>query len=46
MFLGMKEYLGIASFGISVTTMEEVFVKVGQVTDETLQSKYVTNLFI
>ena len=35
-----KENLGIAGFGISVTTMEEVFIKVGEGTDETLDERY------
>ena len=34
----MKTNLGISSFGISITTMEEVFIKVGEGTDETLKS--------
>ena len=34
-----KEQLGIAGFGISVTTMEEVFIKVGEGTDETLDER-------
>ena len=34
-----KEPLGIAGFGISVTTMEEVFIKVGEGTDETLDER-------
>ena len=41
--LGMKESLGIASFGIAVTTMEEVFIKVGEGTDEALKSRYNKN---
>ena len=36
-----KTELGIAGFGISVTTMEEVFIKVGEGTDETLEQWYV-----
>ena len=35
-----KVDLGISSFGISVTTMEEVFIKVGHGTDETLESRW------
>ena len=34
-----KADLGISSFGISVTTMEEVFIRVGQGMDETLESR-------
>ena len=37
-----KEELGIAGFGISVTTMEEVFIKVGEGTDESLEHRYLT----
>ena len=33
-----KETLGIASFGISITTMEEVFLKVGEDLDKALKS--------
>ena len=36
-----KSDLGIAGFGISVTTMEEVFIKVGEGTDETLEHRYI-----
>ena len=37
-----KIALGIVSFGVSVTTMEEVFMKVGErATDETLDERYV-----
>ena len=35
-----KTELGISGFGISVTTMEEVFIKVGEGTDETLERRY------
>ena len=35
-----KDELGIAGFGISVTTMEEVFIKVGEGTDESLEHRY------
>ena len=35
-----KNELGIAGFGISVTTMEEVFIKVGEGTDESLEHRY------
>ncbi len=31
--------LGVSSFGVSITTMEEVFIKVGLGEDATLQSK-------
>lgn len=35
-----KNALGIVSFGVSVTTMEEVFMKVGEgLTDETINEK-------
>ena len=34
-----KHVLGITSFGASVTTMEEVFLKVGEDVDETLRIK-------
>ena len=34
-----KSELGIAGFGISVTTMEEVFIKVGEGTDESLERR-------
>ena len=34
-----KSELGIAGFGISLTTMEEVFIKVGEGTDETLKHR-------
>ena len=37
---GRSRELGISSFGVSVTTMEEVFIKVGQGEDETFQSRY------
>ena len=33
----LKEDLGVASFGISITTMEEVFLKVGEDTDKALK---------
>ena len=36
-----KAELGISSFGVSVTTMEEVFMKVGEGTEETLESRWV-----
>ena len=34
-----KEELGISSFGVSVTTMEEVFMKVGEGTEMTLETR-------
>ena len=34
-----KAELGILSFGVSITTMEEVFMKVGEGTDETLNDR-------
>ena len=34
-----KEDLGISSFGVSVTTMEEVFIRVGEGMDETLETR-------
>ena len=34
-----KAELGILSFGVSITTMEEVFMKVGEGTDETLDDR-------
>ena len=40
-FAARKQDLGIAGFGISMTTMEEVFIKVGQGTEETLERKCV-----
>ena len=39
-----KTELGIAGFGISVTTMEEVFIRVGEGTDETLQHRCACNV--
>ena len=33
------EALGVASYGVSVTTMEEVFIKVGENKDETMKAK-------
>ena len=36
-----RKELGIVSFGVSVTTMEEVFMKVGEgATDDTLNDRY------
>ena len=37
--IARKADLGVSSFGVSVTTMEEVFIRVGRGTDETLESK-------
>lgn len=34
-----KGELGVSSFGVSITTMEEVFMKVGEGTDEGLDSR-------
>ena len=39
-FIENKAELGVSSFGVSVTTMEEVFIKVGQGEDDTLLSRY------
>ena len=39
-YTARKSELGIAGFGISVTTMEEVFIKVGEGTEETLEQRY------
>jgi len=36
-----KAELGISSFGVSVTTMEEVFMKVGEGTEETLETRVI-----
>ena len=36
-----KAELCISSFGVSVTTMEEVFMKVREGTERTLKSRYV-----
>ena len=36
---GRKEELSIAGFGVSVTTMEEVFLKVKEEVDESIESK-------
>ena len=35
-----KVELGVSSFGVSITTMEEVFIKVGEGTDETLETRF------
>ena len=37
--IDQMESLGIASFGMSVTTMEEVFIKVGEKKEETMKAK-------
>ena len=40
-----RKALGIVSFGVSVTTMEEVFMKVGEgATDENLNDRYLCML--
>ena len=39
-----KVDLGLSSFGVSVTTMEEVFIQVGRGTDETLESRLVLDM--
>ena len=39
LFIENKTKLGISSFGVSVTTMEEVFIKVGQGSGESLLSR-------
>ena len=41
-----KTELGISGFGISVTTMEEVFIKVGEGTDETLDQRYILGFIV
>lgn len=42
-----KKTLGIVSFGISVTTMEEVFMKVGEeATEDTLNDRYLHMLHV
>jgi len=38
-----RKDLGIASYGASVTTMEEVFLKVGEEMDSTLSEKLQQN---
>lgn len=35
---GEKEHLGIASLGISVTTMEDVFIRVGELADVSIET--------
>lgn len=37
---GSKLELGVASFGVSVTTMEEVFIKVGEDSGESLDERW------
>ena len=39
--LARKAELGISAFGVSITTMEEVFMKVGEGTDEALDARCV-----
>ena len=39
-----RQELGINSYGASVTTMEEVFLKVGELMDDTLAAKLTQNL--
>ena len=42
-----RKALGIVSFGVSVTTMEEVFMKVGEgATDETLNDRYISCILV
>ena len=36
-----KSELHVEAFGLSVTTMEEVFIKVGEDKEETLSARYV-----
>ena len=36
-----KAEYGISGFGVSITTMEEVFIKVGEGLDEALEGKLV-----
>ena len=38
-FAANKNDLGITGFGISVTTMEEVFLKVKEESDESIESR-------
>ena len=38
-FPAQKVGLGVSSFGVSITTMEEVFMKVGEGTDEALDDR-------
>lgn len=37
---GNKSKLGVSSFGVSVTTMEEVFIKVGEDSGESLDDRW------
>ena len=41
LFLAHKAEYGISGFGVSITTMEEVFIKVGQGMDETLEGRLI-----
>ncbi len=45
-FPAQKQELGIASFGVSVTTMEEVFMKVGEDADRGLDTRSAQNICI
>ena len=36
-----KEKLGVSSFGVSVTTLEDVFIKVGEGLEHTVDEVYV-----
>ena len=38
-----KEKLGISSYGVSLTTLEEVFLKIGHGTEANLQAYKMTN---
>ncbi len=38
--IARKIELGVSSFGVSITTMEEVFIKVGDGTDDTLETRF------
>ena len=40
-FSAKKDELGIAGFGVSVTTMEEVFLRVRDGTAESIEHRYV-----
>ena len=39
-FSAHKAEYGVSGFGVSVTTMEEVFIKVGEGFDHNLKGKY------
>lgn len=41
---GSKLELGVASLGVSVTTMEEVFLKVRDENQESIQQRYIYNI--